>query len=113
VIGWQPLAEPGFHATLAAARGSALVMIAAPGCGACRAAHAAVPGWSAGLVDALFTVDANAAGGLVREYGVFHLPEFLLFCDGEFHARHSAPLEAQAWREALKAALAAPAQEAP
>lgn len=110
---WRRLTGAEFHATLAATRGVALVMLGSAGCGACRVAHARVPAWSAGLADALFDLDAGEADGVAREYGVFHLPDFLVFRDGVFHARHGAPLEAQAWRGALSAALAAPAQEEP
>ena len=113
MIAWRRLAGPELHATLAATPGVALVMFGSAACGACRAAHARVPAWCAGQVDALFELDAGEAGGAVREFDVFHLPDFLVFRDGAFHARHSAPLKAQAWRAALAATLAAPAQEEP
>lgn len=110
---WHGLSGHEFHATVAATRGVALVMLGSAGCGACRAARARIPALCAGLVDVLYDVDAGEAGGVAREYGAFHLPDFLVFRDGVFHARHSAPLETQPWRAALAAALAAPAQEEP
>ena len=113
MIAWRRLTGAEFHAALAATRGVALVMLGSAGCGACRIAHARVPALSAGLADTLFDLDAGEAGGVVREYGVFHLPDFLVFREGVFHARHGAPLEPQAWRGALSALLAAPAQEEP
>jgi hypothetical protein len=113
VSGWRRLSGHEFHATVVAARGVALVMLGSSDCGVCRAAHARAPDLSAGLVDVFFELDAGEAGAVTREYGTFHLPDFFLFRDGVFHARYSAPLEAQAWRAALAAALAAPAQEEP
>ncbi len=68
---------------LLALPGLSLLIFTSTGCASCRWARRELPGM--GLpVDRLGWVDAGINGGLVRRYGVFHLPSLFLVRDGEF-----------------------------
>lgn len=91
----------------------ALVMVGGVHCGACAVLARVLEALSSHKGWPVFEVDANEAGALVREWGVFHLPALYLFVNGV----HQAVLDCEA-REpsiiaAVEAALLHPAEEAP
>ena len=112
--GIRQLDQFGFHHTLEASAGPALVFFTGPACGACKRLRRVLEEAAPLFADiALFEVDAERDMGLVREFEVFHLPAMFLFRDGRFHCElHSEPTPPRL-REAIDAALAAPSQEAP
>jgi len=113
----QPLEEPDFYRVLAAVPGAALIIFTSDACAGCRRwrrlleAYPARPDSRADL--SLYSVDAQANMGLVREYEVFHLPALFLFHDGEFHCALHCEAALDSLGRAIETALAAPAQEAP
>ncbi len=113
VLAWTPLFDGTFHRSLAAQRGSAVVVFGKPGCGACRHALERVPELARDRVDALFYVDVEVSPALARAFDLFHLPTLVLYVDGVYHAQLDAPLTRTDWPTALQAALVAPAQEEP
>lgn len=110
---WQRWREPQVHRALRGSSGRLLLMFGRRGCGTCRLAEARVPALACSRVDALVYLDADDCGGLLREFGVFHLPAMFLFRDGTFHAPLEAPLQPDVFAAAIDAAYAAAAQEAP
>lgn len=109
---WQHLPPGTVQQFLQRCDGWLLLMYGQPACGACRGWYRCVPqwlptGWSLAYVD----VVADAAQAARHE--IFHLPAFMLYRDGEFHAQLEAPMAQHAWLENLQAACAAPAQEEP
>ncbi|MEJ2509321.1 MAG: thioredoxin family protein [Gammaproteobacteria bacterium] len=114
----RTLEEPDFYRVLAATQGPALIFFTSIGCASCRAWHRLLQEYQSdargrrrGL--SIFSVDAQANMGLVREYEVFHLPALFLFRDGEFHCALHCEARIAELDEAIGAALAGPAQEAP
>lgn len=110
----EPLNAFDFHHKLEATSGVSLVIFTAPGCGACKAARAALLGLTKIRPDiGLFEVDAQSDTALVREFDIFHLPSLFLYRDGEYHS----PLHAEPLPESLDRAidrqLAMPAEDAP
>ena len=111
---FEPLGDNAFHARIADTSGLAIVMFTAPGCGACRRALTHLPPLAADAgIERLFLVDVEVATGLAREFEIFHLPALILFRDGTYHARIDAELTKAAFGDAVRAALASPAEEAP
>lgn len=111
---FTPLDEFGFHHTLAATRGIALVIFTSAGCSSCRAWRRLLAAHRAPHPDlALFEVDAGHAQALTREFSVFHLPALFLYRNGHFHSPLQAEADPDKLRAAIEAALAAPAQEPP
>ncbi|MCU0940702.1 MAG: thioredoxin family protein [Burkholderiaceae bacterium] len=112
-LAWQLLAGADPHRFIDALPGRVLLMFGSRACGTCRAAQARVPSLAEGRVDALVYIDAEVQTALVREYEVFHLPAMFLFRAGRYHAVLHAPLMPTEFGQAIDAALAGPAQEAP
>lgn len=103
-----------FHPRIAALRGTALVMFAGAGCGACRHLRRVLnevrrlePAWR------IFEVDAQRDQALVNEFEVFHLPTVFLFVDGLFHSQLEAEARPSAIVSTALAAMQQPAREAP
>ena len=111
--GWQALDEFGFDHVLADTAGTALVMFGQPACGACRGWQRLLPPWLETEAVRLFYVDVARSQALANRFELFQLPAFALYRHGEFHCRFAAPLQADAVRAALAAALLAPAEEEP
>jgi thioredoxin 1 len=113
LAGFARLAEGDFHACLAASSGVAVVLFSAPGCGACRAWKLSLPQALADVAQAFYEVDASEATGVVRCFGIFHLPTVYLYRDGQFHAE----LQCEARRDRIRATthslLDKPAQDEP
>jgi len=114
----RALDEPDFYRVLAATPGPALIFFTSIGCASCRAWHRPLQEYQSGAPGrrralTIFSVDAQANMGLVREYEVFHLPALFLFRDGEFHRALHCEARLADLDEAVGAALAGPAQEAP
>jgi thioredoxin 1 len=109
-----PLDEFGFHHTLAATHGNALVVFTGMGCSSCRAWKQLLGVYQEQHPDlTLFEVDAGHAQALAREFGVFHLPALFLYRDGHFHCTLQSEAQLDKLHAAIAAALLAPAQEAP
>lgn len=109
-----PLGDNAFHSRIARTRGLAVVMFTAPGCGACRRALAQLPLLAAETgIEHLFLVDVEVSTGVAREFEIFHLPALMLFRDGLYHAKIDTELTSARFRDAIRKALAAPAEEAP
>jgi thioredoxin len=109
-----PLDEFGFHHTLAAAPGDALVIFTGMGCSSCRAWKQLLSIYSQQHPElALFEVDAGHAQALTREFGVFHLPALFLYRHGQYHCALQSEAQLDKLHAAITAALLAPAQEAP
>jgi thioredoxin 1 len=106
------LDQSSFHHVLAATPGAGLVLFTAPACGACRRVKGLLAQPLFGDL-ALFEVDAGEEMGLTREFEVFHLPALFLYRDGRYHRPVHAEAAATALRDAVDAALGAPAEEAP
>jgi hypothetical protein len=96
-------------ATLARTPGPHLLVFTSPGCGSCRALTRALDAMEPIEGLALWEIAAGDAPGLVEELDVFHLPALFLFRDGELHRPVSAPPAAPRLRDAIRAALDAPA----
>lgn len=114
----EALDERDFYRVIEATSGLALVFFTSPGCASCRAWRRVLEeylrehsGQNAGLT--IFSVDAQANMGLVREYEVFHLPALFLFRHGQFHCELQCEARLANLDEAIAAAVVAPAQEAP
>jgi glutaredoxin len=113
-VPFSPLDEFGFHHRLAQTPGTALVMFTGQGCSSCRAWKRLLADYAARHPDLhLFEVDAGHAQALAREFGVFHLPALFLYRDGHYHCALHSEARPEALAAALRAALAAPPQEAP
>lgn len=109
----QPLTEFDYHHVLAATPGVSLVLFTSPDCGTCRVAERLLPHAAAGVAGTCFKVDVQEATALARAFDLFHLPALFLYKDGHFHAVLAAELTPERLRQAVLAALAAPAQEEP
>ena len=107
------LHEGDYHVRLAATRGTAVVLFSNAGCGACRVWKHLLPSALTGLITHFFEVDANAATGVVRYFGIFHLPTVYLYRDGHFHAELQTEAQVAAIQNAVRNLFAAPAQEEP
>lgn len=108
------LDEFGFHQRLAETRGTALVMFTGQGCSSCRAWKTLLTQYRQHHNDLLlFEVDAGHAQALAREFGVFHLPALFLYRDGHYHGALHCAARPEVLAAAIRASLAAPAQEAP
>lgn len=111
---FEPLGDNAFHSRIVASNGLALVMFTAPGCGACRRALAQLPLLAAEAgIENLFLVDVEVSTGLAREFEIFHLPALRLFRNGIYHAKIDAELTSASLSDAIRHALAGPAEEAP
>ncbi len=111
---FQQLDQFDFHHALEEVAGVSLVFFTAPACGACKQLKRVLAEHSDRFSDIhLFEVDAQRELGVTREFGVFHLPAMFLFRDGVFHCELHAEARPDHLREAIHAALAAPAREAP
>ncbi len=103
-----------FHARLAELQGITIVAFTSISCGSCRHLHrvllevkSAQPTWH------LFEVDAARDQALTNEFQVFHLPTIFLFINGSFHHQLQAEARSASIIEAVQAARAQPAEEAP
>jgi len=103
-----------FHQVIEETQGIVLVMFTAPGCGACRRWRALLMDLQAKRPDLqVFEVDAARDLALAREFEVFHLPAVFVFADGTYHCALQSEAHPGRIEEALRSALAAPAEEAP
>lgn len=106
------LTDPDADRRLLELPGVSLLIFTAVGCSTCRWARQVLPAF--GLpVDRLCWIDAGHSGGLVERYEVFHLPSLFLVRDGQFMGSVHAPLRPEPLIQALRAALARPAEELP
>ncbi|MDN0084838.1 thioredoxin family protein [Crenobacter sp. SG2305] len=110
---WLLLDEFNFHPHLAASQGAVLVMFGQPHCGACRAWYRMLPRWRPDQLDALAYVDVAVSSALAHEFELFHLPAFVLYKNGAFHAWVNAPFSQQGLIEAVQSALSSAPEEAP
>ncbi len=110
---FELLHEGDYHARLAATRGTAVVLFSNAACGACRVWKHLLSSALTDLITHFFEVDANAATGVVRYFGIFHLPTIYLYRDGHFHAELQTGAQATAVQDAVRNLFAAPAQEEP
>ena len=81
------LNDLNYHHTLMDTSGAVLVYFTAPNCGTCRSLKLALTQYlerAEGV--AVFEVDAVHNGGLINEFGIFHLPTLYMYLNGEFHA---------------------------
>jgi len=108
----RKLGQHGFHATLAAVRGRALVVFTSEGCSVCGRLKAILEQSPPPDVE-MFEVDAHHASATAAELEVFHLPAMFLFVDGSYHAPVHAALNAAALHQAILDAAHEPAQEPP
>ena len=110
----QNLDQFTYHHTLAAQRGTSVVMFTKSGCQSCamwiklltqfKTQHQATT---------VFRVDTERDPGLARELDLFHLPALFLYRDGEYHAALQSEAKLDKFAAAVEAALGAPAQEHP
>lgn len=113
-MSFRPLDQFEFHHHLAETPGTALVIFTTPACGACRCLKQLFAEHRGEFSDlTLFEVDAERDLALTREFDVFHLPALFLYRDGRFHCELQAEAHPRRLREAIDAAVAAPAEEAP
>jgi thioredoxin-like negative regulator of GroEL len=113
VPGFSPLAEGTYHAHIAASSGLAVVLFAAPLCGACRAWKRLLPAALGDVADAFFEVDVSEATGVARYFGIHHLPTIYLYRDGVFHAELQCGARKDVVLEAARTLLAGPPQDEP
>ncbi|TLP70354.1 thioredoxin [Pseudomonas nitroreducens] len=92
--------------------GVSLLIFTGAGCSTCRWARQVLPQFHL-PIDRLCWIDAGHSGGLVERYEVFHLPSLFLVRDGHFLGPVHAPLRPEPLIQALRAALARPAEELP
>lgn len=90
-----------------------MVLLSAPHCGACRVWKTLLPQALADMADAFHEVDVSEATGVARYFDIFHLPTVYLYRDGRFHAELQCEARREAIRQAVRALLAAPAQNEP
>lgn len=110
---WRTVHEAEFHRVLARLPDRTLVLFGQAGCSACRRAEAVIPPALVESVQHFVKIDAAEQAALAREFEVFHLPALHLFIDGRYHAPLSCELTTAGLRDAVSAAAAAPAVEAP
>jgi len=110
---WLQLNEFDFHQRLAAHDGAVLVMFGQPHCGACKAWQRVLPRWRPDNIAALAYVDVAVSSALAHEFELFHLPAFVLYKNGAFHAWVNAPFSRQGLNDAVQGALSSAAEEAP
>lgn len=92
--------------------GTSLVIFTSIGCASCRWARHELPGMGL-AVERLCWVDAGENGGLVRRYGVFHLPSLFLVRDGQFFGALQARLNGAELDRAMRHALTLEPDELP
>lgn len=110
----QRLDQFGFHHTLDATRGTALVCFTAPHCGACKAMRMALMRLGEARPDIhLFEVDSPRDAALAQEFDPFHLPALFLYEDGEYHAPIQCAPRVPKLVRTLEQQLQQPPQEAP
>ena len=108
----EALDEFHYHHRLQEMGGTALVLFSSPDCGTCRVVERHLPGVVPAGVG-LFKVDVQVSQALARAHDIFHLPQLLLYRDGEFHASLACEINAGSLARAIDQALAAPPQEEP
>lgn len=102
-----------YHHTLMASSGVVLVYFTAPDCGACKMLAHALAHYPAQEPVQIFAVDAVHNGGLINEFGIFHLPTLLMYLDGQFHAELRCIALPEAIYQAVQAAKALPPEDEP
>lgn len=108
----QALDEFDYHRRLNAVDGLALVLFSSAGCATCRQVERLLPDAAPAGVR-LFKVDAQKSLALTRAFDLFHLPGLFLYRHGRYHARLDCQVTPATLRAAMRAALAAPAEEEP
>jgi thioredoxin 1 len=109
----QPLTEFDYHHTLARTPGASLVLFSSPDCGSCRKVERLLPAAVGDAIGACYKVDVQQATALARQFDLFHLPALFLYRDGHFHAALESEITPARLQEAIRAALARPAEEEP
>lgn len=110
----RKLVDDNFYDTLHGTQGISLVIFTSVGCASCRAWKEVLKNYLSINKDIMiYEVDAHESMALANEYEIFHLPALFLFKDGEFHSELHSEANTDLIHEAIKRALAAPAQEAP
>ena len=107
------LTEFDFHRRLAQTPGVSVVLFSSPDCRACRSLEKRLPALLEEAPARLYKVDVQRATALARAYEIFHLPSLLVFVDGHYHGPLQAAPRGGILRQALRALLAAPAEDEP
>ncbi len=92
--------------------GISLLIFTGAGCASCRYARQTLPTLQL-EIDRLCWIDAQASGGAVTRYEVFHLPALFVVRDGQFHGALRTPLTRSGIERALAEALASQPDELP
>ena len=108
-----PLTEGNYHARLGATQGLAAVLFTHAQCGTCRVWKHLLPGALMTYVQHFFEVDVALDTGVVRYFGIFHLPTIYLYRDGQFHAELQCQANIEAIRCTTQALFDQAAQEEP
>lgn len=108
------LDEFNYHHDISANSGVSLVFFTGPDCGSCHHLRRVLTHYLELYNDlSVFEVDAAASAALVNEFNIFHLPAMFLYKGGHYHCEfHSEALPAKI-HQAVKQALALPAEEEP
>ena len=108
------LTQFNFYPQLDKTPGLSLVYFSADGCSSCRHLSQVLLELQRQRQDlSVFQVDAQQDQALVSEYEVFHLPALFLFKDGHYHAAIHCEARLTSIEQAISAANAAAAEEAP
>ncbi|MDF1661758.1 MAG: thioredoxin family protein [Planctomycetota bacterium] len=86
----ETLHEANFFQELAQIAGPCLIGFGTPFCGACQRLHRLFDQQEWGFP--VYYLDAGDNPGLIQEFEIFHVPQMILFVDGEVHASISCPL---------------------
>ncbi len=106
------LDEFHYHRRLGDTEGIALVLFSSSNCATCRVVEQRLPR-AAPPGTHLFKVDVQRATALARAFEIFHLPGLLLYRAGCYHARLDCEITPERLGEAMRVALAGPAEEEP
>lgn len=103
-----------FHDTLADASGVSIVLFTKPGCSSCgKWRHLLQSYVKKNLDTRIFEVDSSKDQALAQEFELFHLPSIHLFRDGDYFGELQCEAREELLGQAIKAALAQPAQDMP
>lgn len=110
----KALTQFNFYPEIEQTNGLSLVYFSAPGCASCRHLSTVLIQVQQRRDDiSIFVVDAQQDQALVSEYEVFHLPALFLFKAGHYHAEIICEARISSIEQAIDAANAAEAEEAP
>jgi thioredoxin-like negative regulator of GroEL len=113
-MGFTPLTDLNFHQTLSDVTGTALVLVGAAHCGACKQLKTVLHRYQ-NTENALpiFEVDAVMNGGIIQALTIFHLPALFLYVDGHYHRKIQCEATLPALQTAIQQALMQAAEEEP